>query len=87
MRPRLDLKRIVASKTRKASAADARTGSRPVWFGDGFHDTPVYDRDALPIGVSIQGPAIVNQMDATTVVEPDSVMTVDEFGNLMIEVQ
>ena len=87
VRPRLDLKRIVASNTRKASVADARTGSRAVWFGDGFHDTPVYERNALPIGVPIQGPAIMNQMDTTTVVEPESRMTVDEFGNLMIEVQ
>lgn len=87
VRPQLDLKRIVAARERKGTVADARLGTRPVWFGDRMHETPVYDRDALPIGVSLEGPAILNQMDTTTVVEPNSAVTVDEYGNLIIEVR
>jgi len=87
VRPQLDLKRIIASAHRMASVEEARLGSRKVWFGDGFHDTPIFERNALPIGASIEGPAILNQMDSTTVVEPDSAVTVDEYGNLIIEVR
>lgn len=87
VRPQLDLKRIIASAHRMASVEEARLGSRKVWFGDGFHDTPIFERNALPIGASIEGPAVLNQMDSTTVVEPDSTVTVDEYGNLIIEVR
>jgi N-methylhydantoinase A len=87
VRPQLNLKRIIASAHRMASVEEARLGSRKVWFGDGFHDTPIFERNALPIGASIEGPAILNQMDSTTVVEPDSTVTVDEYGNLIIEVR
>ena len=61
--------------------------TRNVWFGDCFQETPVFDRNALPIGATIEGPAILNQMDSTTVVEPESAVTVDEYGNLIIEVR
>lgn len=56
---------------------------RPVWFVDtGFVETAVYDRAALPKGFSFAGPAIVEQMDATTVVPPNVDATIDEFGNI-----
>jgi N-methylhydantoinase A len=87
VRPQLDLKRIIASAHRMASVEEARLGSRKVWFGDGFLDTPIFERNALPIGANIEGPAILNQMDSTTVVEPDSTVTVDEYGNLIIEIR
>ena len=46
---------------------------RPVYFGEagGFLDTAIYDRSALPAGISFDGPAIVEQMDSTVVVPPD----------------
>lgn len=86
MRPQLDLQRVIAAKRRSGTVEQARLSEREVWFGGGFRSTPVYDRDALPAGVRIDGPAILNQMDTTTVVEPDSTMTVDTYGNLIIEV-
>jgi len=42
--------------------------------------------NALPVGAKVQGPAIFNQMDTTTVIEPGDVATVDEFGNLIVEI-
>src|SRR5438046_2436787 len=51
-------------------ATKAIAGRRPVWLpeaGD-FVDTPIYARDALRPGNRFAGPAIVEQMDATTVV-------------------
>ncbi len=87
IRPQLDLRRIVAAGHKTGSVAEAVRETRPVWFDGGWVDTPVYERDALPLGGVIRGPAIFNQMDSTTVVEPDSTVTVDEYGNLIIEVE
>jgi N-methylhydantoinase A len=58
---------------------------RQTWFAaTGFCATPVYDRDRLPTGADFIGPAIVEQMDTTTVVPPQARVEVDTIGNLMI---
>ena len=70
------------------NAAGAVTGRRGVWFpeaGD-FIDTPVYDREALRPGNRLDGPAIVEQMDTTTVVPPGMTARVDRYLNLILEV-
>jgi N-methylhydantoinase A len=66
------------------SADAARTGAREVYFeaGDAFVQTPVYDRTLLEPGMAISGPAIIEQLDATTVVGPGWSGAIDEFGNL-----
>ena len=66
---------------------DARMAVRAVWFEDGWRETPVYDRGRLPLGATLAGPAVVEQLDATTVIEPGSRVRVDALGNLVIEVQ
>jgi N-methylhydantoinase A len=68
-----------------ASLAAARTGSRGVWFDGGFRETSVWSRLALPAGATIAGPAILEQPDATTVIEPGHVSRVDPLGNLIVE--
>ena len=62
--------------------------TRPVYFDDagGFVDAAIYDRDALGAGVEFDGPAVVEQVDTTTVIHPGQRGRVDEFGNLMISV-
>ncbi|MGI8541549.1 MAG: hydantoinase/oxoprolinase family protein [Rubrobacteraceae bacterium] len=55
-----------------------------VYFG-GWKDTPVYDRAKLHPANVIEGPAIVSQDDATTVIEPGHRGTVDRYGNILIE--
>ena len=61
---------------------------RPVWFSaDGAVDTPVYQRRDLAPGTRISGPAIVEQLDATTPIHPTDTATVDGAGNLLIEVR
>lgn len=87
IRPSLDLKRIVAATQKLASVEEAFLGHREVWFDDTWVRTPIYDRAKLPVGACIAGPGIFNQMDTTTVVEPDTDIMVDEFGNLIIEVK
>ena len=59
---------------------------RPVYFG-GWHDSAVYAREDLAPGMQFDGPAIVEQNDTTTVVEPGMVTRVDAFGDLLVEVK
>jgi N-methylhydantoinase A len=51
-----------------------------------WHDTPIYRREHLAIGATLTGPAIVEQLDATTVIEPGDHARVDALGNLEITV-
>jgi len=80
-RPKIDLLKLAP---KDGSVADARTGIRPVWFEGAWHDTAIYHRLALPVGARIEGPAIFEQPDATTVLEPDLAGEVDRFGNLIV---
>jgi N-methylhydantoinase A len=60
---------------------------RDVWLPEsgGFVELPVYGRDLLGPGHVIDGPAIVEQMDATTVILPGQTATVDAWLNILIE--
>lgn len=84
-RPEVDLAALIDPAGRRASLAQAQTGRRPVWFGT-WHDTPVYWRDHLPLDLALPGPAIIEQMDTTTVVEPGDRVTADAMGNLIITI-
>lgn len=61
---------------------------RPAYFPEagGFASTPVYDRRALQPGARIEGPAIVEERESTTVVRPGDVLGVDEFRNLRVRI-
>lgn len=59
---------------------------RPVFFAGSWHDTAVYVRDRLAPGMSLDGPAVVEQKDTTIVIEPSMHAQVDGRGNLQIEV-
>lgn len=83
-RPALDLSRLIDPEGRRDQAEPA--SRRKVWF-DGWHDTPVYWRDHLPLKTALQGPVIIEQMDTTIVVDPGAVVTSDADGNLIIEVK
>ena len=82
VRPQLNIK--AWAKT-SGSLKAARSGSRQVYFDDRFHDTPLYRRSQIPVGAEIIGPAIVEQEDCTTVLEPGSRGKVDAFGNILVE--
>ena len=71
----------------RKSLKDAEVERRQVWFEQGgWMDTPVYRREYLPVAAQFTGPAIVEQLDATTVVEPGNVVDVDRLGNLILKV-
>jgi N-methylhydantoinase A len=80
------LSSLLASADRKASAADAVLGERQVHADGRWWPAKVYARDALPIGASVAGPAVIQQIDATTVIEPGATATVDAIGNLRVKV-
>jgi N-methylhydantoinase A len=85
--------RLVVTAARKAPAAAKNhkkivqkqkvTEKRRVWFAEtGFVQTPVYERDQLPANWHAKGPAIIEQMDATTVVPPQALIHNDALGYL-----
>jgi N-methylhydantoinase A len=65
----------------------AEFGRRDVWLREAgaFVPCPLYDREKLLGGNRIEGPAIVEQMDATTLIVPGAVATVDPYLNLILE--
>ena len=85
VRPEISLAALAATD-RAPTLAAARLGSRRVWFSDGWHDTPVYAREKLPLDTTLDGPAILEQLDCTTVVEPGDTVRQDGLGNLLIRV-
>lgn len=84
--PKARLKEI---STEHASIDQARQGERPVYFGDktGWLNTPVYQRDRLPVGEYMNGPAIIEEMSSTTVVLPTNRFVIDRLGNIVIHVR
>ena len=84
-RPQVPLAAL-AGTAQAAALDDALTGTRRVWFPTGWAETPIYDRERLPAGVRFEGPAIVHQIDTTSVVEPGNRASLDAIGNLILEV-
>ena len=50
----------------------------------GWSDTPIYRREALAPEQVLQGPAIIEQLDATSLIYPGDTGAVDAWGNLII---
>jgi len=76
------------SGSARGGLKQALTGRRRVWFPDtGFVATRILDRDRLPAGCRIVGPAIIDQMDATTVVPPRAVVKCDKLGYLHMQLK
>jgi N-methylhydantoinase A len=73
---------------REAHAEAALKGARDVYFDEvrGFTDTPIYDRARLSSGAAIDGPAVIEQNDATVLVPPGASARVDAYRNLVIDV-
>ena len=65
---------------------DKATERRTVRFPTGRRETPIVRREALVPGSMLQGPAIIEQLDTTTVLPPGFRAAVDDAGNLVIDV-
>ncbi len=72
----------------RTRATDPVKGTRPVWFADtGFAPCRVYDRYALAAGMKFAGPAVIEERESTTVAGPDARITVDQYLNLIIDIE
>jgi len=70
----------------RPGAAPQAGGERMVWFtAEGAQATPVYDRAVLMPGDAIPGPAVIEQLDSTTLLFPGDRATVDPYLNLIVE--
>jgi N-methylhydantoinase A len=71
---------------RAAKLQEAVIGERALYADGRWQTAQVFDRVKLPISARFSGPAIVQQVDATTIVEPGAAATVDAISNLRITV-
>ncbi len=69
---------VATGEPRVVAEVEAHMGGRA-------HRTPVYEREALAAGASIDGPAIISEAVATTVIEPGWRATMTERGDLVLE--
>lgn len=81
------------SKRRLSGSSQGGTGlikTEEVYFtiGEKVEKLPagLYDRTSLRAGQRIPGPAIIVQMDSTSVIPPDALCTIDDFGNLVVDI-
>ena len=86
LRPRLDLAVLARAEQRARDLQGALNGMRAVWFEGGFRDTPIYQREKLPQAATFTGPAVIEQLDCTTVIDPGNRVELDALGNLLVTV-
>jgi N-methylhydantoinase A len=79
-RHRFDLRAL------RGEPGEARIGEREVFADGAWRRASVWQRERLREGQRVEGPAILVQADATTVLEPGSEAVVDEVGNLRVRV-
>ena len=76
-----DLKEVSEQKTR---LEDAKFHDTRFYYERKWHDAVIYDREKLGVRTVVNGPAIVVEMDSTTLILPGYAATVDAVGNLLI---
>ena len=67
-------------------ANEARTGSRPVHFGEGFTDVTTYNGASLGAGAVVEGPALIEEPFTVVVLAPGDVARLDQHGNYDIAI-
>ena len=71
----------------EAPTAEAKLGERDVYVGKGqYRSFDIYRRDLLRAENVIRGPAVIEEITATTVVEQGQACVVDPYGNLIISI-
>jgi N-methylhydantoinase A len=69
-----------------AGLREAEVERRLVWFEQGWTETPVFRRERLPADARFDGPAVIEQLDCTTLIEPGCTVERDRLGNLIVTV-
>lgn len=77
---------LLQADYRPEEASDEPSKTTPVLFTGGSYPTSRFNRETLPAGCAIAGPAIVEEATATTVIPPGGSATIDEYGCLLISV-
>ena len=77
---------LIDAGGRAARAGEAVIGERAMFADGRWQTAQVFERTRLPVDARLTGPAIVQQIDATTVIEPGAVAVADAIGNLRIAV-
>jgi N-methylhydantoinase A len=85
-RRRFPLAALLDAGARASRIEGALIGERKVYAEGRWRMANIFDRAKLPIGARIEGPAVVQQVDATTLIDASAVGTVDDIGNLRIAV-
>jgi len=80
----LDLRPLELPHVEQASELPEQIDQRAVVFQGESLPTPIYERDALAAGHALTGPAIVEQVDTTTLIWPGEQAAVDDYGQIMI---
>jgi N-methylhydantoinase A len=70
---------------RGTSLAEAKIHDTKYFYDGEWHDAVIFNRDKLGAGTAVEGPAIVQEMDSTTLILPGHTATVDDIGNLLIK--
>ncbi|MEM9440421.1 MAG: hydantoinase/oxoprolinase family protein [Pseudomonadota bacterium] len=83
----VDITHLIEPDARASVLEGALLGRRQVWFDGDWIETPIYFRDKLPIDGAFDGPAVIEQMDTTIVVEPRQRVCSDVDGNLILSLQ
>jgi N-methylhydantoinase A len=86
-RRRFPIAGLMQEAARASSLSGAISGGRRLYSDGRWHEARVFARERLPLDVAIEGPAVIEQIDATTVIEPGAVARVDPIGNLRIAVR
>jgi N-methylhydantoinase A len=76
-----DLKEVSETKSK---LEDAKFHDTKFFYEQDWYDAVIYDREKLGVGTVVPGPAIVVEMDSTTLILPGHAATVDKIGNLLI---
>lgn len=78
--------RQYAKQSSELRWSDLLKSTQPMYVNEAsdFVDCPVYARPKEPIPEPLAGPAVIEQYDTTTVVEPGWYVTVNEFGHLLL---
>ena len=82
--PRFTLGQALTERKLGTDGDSRPIGRRSAWFNDRFVETPVYRRAGLRPGVTITGPAIIEEDESTTILPPDFGLTVDRALNLIL---
>ena len=74
------------SKEKSTNINDALKGERSVFFGDinDYRETPIYDGDRISKGLTVKGPAVVEQATTTIVIFPGQSLESNEFGDFVL---